>query len=84
MLPFTEDEWHLVLICPHFDSFRQRLPFRAAQVCVQGNPLQGGGCTARNLQSLAQAILLMPDPNILAEYLMRALAARRRYRRSEV
>jgi hypothetical protein len=78
--PFIEDEWHFLLICPLYDSFRKRLPVVARDVLVEGHVLQGGGCTPRNLSSLTSALLRLPDPNVLAEYLMRAVAARRHFR----
>jgi hypothetical protein len=79
-VPFIEDEWHFLLICPLYASLRARLPILARDVLVEGHELQGGGCTPRNLSSLTSALLRLPDPNVLAEYLMRAVAARRHFR----
>ena len=79
-VPFVEDEWHLFLICPLYAPYRAKLPFCAATVRVEGAELQGDGCTERNLVALTRAILQVADPNHIAEFLSRALAARRRYR----
>ena len=63
-----------------------RIPDKATlhsdDVLVEGHSMQGSGCTPRNLQSLARAILRVQNQNVLAEFLMNALNARRRYRTS--
>ena len=79
-MPFVEDEWHVLLVCPLYAPYRMGLPFTTADVLVEGHPMQGAGCTPRNLSSLARAILSMQNPNYLEEFLMRAMAARRRDR----
>ena len=81
-LPFVEDEWHLLMVCPLYANFRTRLPFRVADVRVKGSEVRGDGCSERNLTSLLRAILQIPDANVFAEFLMRSTAARRRYRAS--
>ena len=79
-LPFVEDEWHMFFVCPLYDSFRHLLSIRAEGVLVEGHPLQGGGSSPQNLRSLARAILQVPDPNRVAEFLGRAMSARRKFR----
>ena len=76
---FVEDEWHVFGVCPLYDGFRSRLPFRAEQVLVEGHVMQGNGCTVQNLRALARAVL-QADPNHVAEFLGRALSSRRRFR----
>ena len=78
--PFVEDEWHVLLICPLYESFRHLLPFRAEEILVEGHRMQGGGCSAHNLRSLARALLQVTDPNRVAEFLGRAMSARRKFR----
>ena len=79
-MPFVEDEWHLFLICPLYAPYRAKLPFCTTTVRVEGAELQGEGGTEGNLGALTRAILQVADPNHIAEFLSRALAARRRYR----
>ena len=79
-MPYVEDEWHVLLICPLYQTVRNKLPFTAARVRVEGHELQGEGATERNLQSLMAAVLQAPNPNIVAEFLAVAMAARRRHR----
>jgi len=79
-LPYKEDEWHVFCVCPLYDSFRSRLPFRAEQILVEGHVLQGEGRTVQNLRALARAVL-QSSPNQVAEFLGRSMAARRQFRR---
>ena len=81
-LPFVEDEWHVLLVCPLYESARNKLPFTATQLRVEGHALQGGGATDRNMRSLVAAVLSVSNPNIVAEFLAVAIAARRRHRAS--
>ena len=81
-MPFIEDEWHVFFVCPLYSAFRATLPFRVEDVRVEGHPIQGNGCTPRNLQPLASALLRVRNQNLVAEFLMKALNARRRYRAS--
>ena len=76
---FVEDEWHVFGVCPLYDAFRSRLPFRAEQILVEGHAMQGNGCTVQNLRALARAVL-QADPNHVAEFLGRALSSCRRFR----
>ena len=81
-MPFVEDEWHVLLVCPLYQSARNKLPFTATGLRVGGHALQGAGVTQRNLQSLVAAMLQVSNPNIVAEFLAVAMAARRRHRAS--
>ena len=78
--PFVEDEWHVFFVCQLYAPFRARLPIRLADMRVQGHPMQGDGCTPQNLVTLARAVLRVKDQNLVAEFLMRSMAARRRTR----
>ena len=81
-LPFIEDEWHVLLICPLYQSARNKLPLTASRLRVEGHELQGAGVTQRNLQSLMAAMLQVSNPNLVAEFLAVAMAQRRRHRAS--
>ena len=81
-MPFIEDEWHVFFVCPLYSGFRAKLPFTADDVLVEGHSIQGSGCTPRNLQSLARAILRVQNQNVIAGFLMNAFKARRQYRTS--
>ena len=82
-LPFVEDEWHVFFVCPLYAAFRTRLPLRLEDTRVEGHPMQGEGCTPRNLVQLARAVLQVRDPNRVAEFLMRSMSARKRARAHE-
>ena len=77
---YKEDEWHVFCVCPLYDSFRSRLPFRAERILVEGHVLQGEGCTVQNLRALARAVL-QSYPNQVAEFLGRSMAARKQFQR---
>ena len=78
--PFVEDEWHLLLICPLYERIRRRIPFQAAGILVEGHPLQGEGCTPRNLAALIRAILADPRRDSLIDFLWEAIRLRRQFR----
>ena len=76
-----EDEWHVLLICPLYESIRRGMPFSADELCVEGHPHQGAGCTNRNLQSLVGAILRTERFQFIIDYLIRAFKIRRQHRK---
>ena len=78
--PFVEDEWHLLLICPLYERIRRRIPFQAADILVEGHPLQGQGCTPRNLAALIRAILADPKRDSLIDFRWEAIRLRRQFR----
>ena len=80
-LPSVEDEWHVLLICPLYESIRRGMPFTADELCVEGHPHQGAGCTNRNLQSLVGAILRTERFQFIIDYLIRASKIRRQHRK---
>ena len=71
---------HFLLICPLDERLRRRIPFQAAGILVEGHPLQGEGCTPRNLAALAQAILADPRRDPIIDFLFEAIRLRRQYR----
>ena len=62
----------------------RRLPFRAENECVEGHPLQGDGCSPRNLEVLIRATLQTPKFDTIVEFLMQALKQRRQFRHERV
>ena len=78
--PFIEDEWHVFCVCPLYHRLRSRLPFRAEEIVTEGHALQGDGCTPRNLQALARAVMSSPDFTVIVDFLLQALKERRQFR----
>ena len=78
--PFTEDEWHVFCVCPLYQPLRSRLPFTAADIVVEGHAVQGDGCTPRNLQALARAVMGSPNFTVIIDFLLLALKERRKFR----
>ena len=83
-LPWVEDEWHLLLVCPLYDGLRHSLPFTAPQLCVVGHPLQGDGCVPRNLTALVGRILGLERIDVVVDFKNRALKRRRESRRQSL
>ena len=79
-MPFIEDEWHVFFTCPLYADLRTRLPFRGEDVVVEGFVTQGDGCTPRNLQALARAILNTPNYDKVVDFLMQVMKRRRQNR----
>ena len=77
---YVEDEWHVLLVCPLYSSFRSLIPFDAVRTRVEGHPLQGNGCAAANLKALLKAVLGALHPNDIAGFLVRAIRSRRQHR----
>ena len=57
------------------------MPFTMEQVCVEGHPIQGDGCSPRNLQSLVSAIMRAERFEFLIDFLLQALKRRRQHRK---
>lgn len=83
-LPWVEDEWHLLLVCPLYDGLRHALPFTAAQLFVVGHPLQGDGCVPRNLTALVGQILALERIDVVVDFMILALKRRRESRRQSL
>ena len=79
--PSVEDEWHVLLICPLYAGIRRGMPFSADELCIEGHPHQGDGCTPRNLERLIGAILRTPRFTFIIDYLIRAFKIRRQQRK---
>ena len=75
-----EDEWHVFFTCPLYADLRTRLPFRGEDVVVEGFVTQGDGCTPRNLQALARAILNTPNYDKVVDFLTQVMKRRRQNR----
>ena len=65
---------------PLYERFRRRIPFQAAGILVEGHPLQGEGCTPRNLAALIRAVLSDPRRDSIIDFLYEAIRLRRQYR----
>ena len=82
MAPCVEDEWHVLLICPLYEQLRRPLRLTARAIRVEGHPMQGDGCTQRNLIQLIRAVMLHPRFVVVADFLLRALKRRRQFRQN--
>ena len=69
---------HVLLICPLYERFRRPLRLTAEAIRVEGHPMQGGGCTQRNLIELTRAFMLHPRFEVVADFLLQALKRRRK------
>ena len=65
---------------PLYERLRRRIPFQAAGILVEGHPLQGEGCSPRNLAALTRAILADPRRDPIIDFLCEAIRLRRQYR----
>ena len=80
---FDGGAWpHALLICPSHEQLRRPLRLTARAIRVEGHPMQGDGCTQRNLIQLIRAVMLHPRFVVVADFLLRALKRRRQFRQN--
>ena len=81
-ISWVEDEWHILFVCPLYDSLRGSLPLSGDQVRVEGHVMQGAGCTPRNMISLMRHILALPSCDGFVDFLLQAVKKHRDSRRN--